>query len=333
LIKDAQALELAHKIDTIVFDKTGTLTKGNPEVTDFEMANNQDKMTLLRYAYAIENLSEHPISIAIAEYADKHIDNNVNLEVSKFEAIEGKGVKGEVHNVKILLGNQRLINEQKVQLNNNLEQKANELINQGKTTIYMSVDGKQVAIFALADTIKEESKLAVDKLHNIGIKVVMLTGDNQKTAESIAQQLDIDDVAEVLPGDKSDKIKKLQSENGDSVVAMVGDGINDAPALAQSDIGIAMGTGTDVAIEAGNIVLVKGTLDKVIETIDLSKETLKVIKQNLFWAFGYNVIAIPIAAGILYPITGLVLSPIIASAAMAFSSVTVVLNSLRLKSS
>jgi Cu+-exporting ATPase len=224
------------------------------------------------------------------------------------------------------------MDENSIELDSKLSQKAEKLISEGNTTIFMSIAGEHVAIFALADTIKEESKTAIENLKIQEIKLVMLTGDNQKTAEAIASQLGIDEViAEVLPNDKSDKIKELQktSQEENSIVAMVGDGINDAPALAQADIGIAMGTGTDIAIEAGDIVIVKGTLDKVVKTVELSSLTLRVIKQNLFWAFGYNLVSIPIAAGILYPI---LLSPIIASAAMAFSSVSVVLNSLRIKS-
>ena len=205
-------------------------------------------------------------------------------------------------------------------------------IDAGKTTIFMAVGGVHVAVFALADTIKEESARAVASLHALGINVALMTGDNQRTAEAIGAQLGIDTIiAEVLPADKAKNITALQAQYPGKVIAMVGDGINDAPALAQADIGIAMGTGTDVAIEAGDIVLVQGTLDKVIETIQISKMTLRVVKQNLFWAFGYNIIAIPVAAGLLYPAFGLLLSPIIASAAMAFSSVSVVMNSLRLK--
>lgn len=331
LIKDAEALELAHKIDTIVFDKTGTLTKGQPEVTDF-VFNGFDEINLLAIAYAIENLSEHPLSNAIAKFAEEK-EISKEIKVDRFKAIEGKGVEGLYEGKKVLLGNTRLMNEEQIEMDDNLKSKADKYIGEGKTTIFMSVDSQNVAIFALADTIKDESKNAIEQLHKLGVKVVMLTGDNQKTAEAIANQLNIDEViAEVLPGDKANKIKELQkSEGTERVVAMVGDGINDAPALAGADIGIAMGTGTDVAIEAGDIVLVKGTLDKVFETIELSKSTLSVIKQNLFWAFGYNVIAIPVAAGILYLPFGILLSPIIASGAMAFSSVSVVLNSLRLK--
>jgi Cu+-exporting ATPase len=333
LIKDAQALELAYKVDTIVFDKTGTLTKGEPEVTDFMAHDDIEKSEIHALAYAIENLSEHPLSDAIAEFsAEKISDADSKYEVEGFKAHEGKGVSGKIKDKRILLGNKRLMEENSVKFDADLHKQADEYISQGKTTIFMAIDSDHVAVFALADTVKTESKQAVADLHNLGIKVVMLTGDNRKTAEVIAEQLGIDDVlAEVLPGEKADKIRQLQKENTEAIVAMVGDGINDAPALAQADIGIAMGTGTDVAIEAGDIVLVKGTIDKVIDTINLSNTTLSVIKQNLFWAFGYNVVAIPVAAGVLYPPFGLLLSPIIASAAMVFSSISVVLNSLRIR--
>ncbi|MCA9380862.1 copper-translocating P-type ATPase [Candidatus Dojkabacteria bacterium] len=325
LIKDAKALELAHKIDTIVFDKTGTLTNGKPEVVNAQIVGNESE--LLSIAHAIENLSEHPLSNAIVEYALAELGEIEGIKVDKFKNIEGKGVEGYVNNKKVVLGNKRLMDDENIKLDSNLSTKADDFINRGNTTIYFAIDGVNVGVFALADTIKEDSELAINELHKLGIKVVMLTGDNQKTAENIAKQLGIDEViAEVLPSDKAQKIKDLQTD--ENVIAMVGDGINDAPALATADIGIAMGTGTDVAIESGDIVLVKGTLDKVIESVQLSKQTLTIIKQNLFWAFGYNVIAIPVAAGILYPV---LLSPVIASAAMAFSSVSVVLNSLRIK--
>jgi len=331
LIKDAEALEKAHSIHTIVFDKTGTLTNGTPEVTEFVPRSGVNEKNVLAQAYALEHLSEHPLSDAIASYAQKKADGK-SADVQDFKAIEGRGVSGKIDGVLILLGNKRLMHEESISIDTELSKEAEMRIAQGKTVIYMSVGGRHVAIFALADTIKDSSKEAIATLHTMGIRTAMMTGDNQATAEAIGNQLGIDTViAEVLPADKADNIKKLQEEYEGSIIAMVGDGINDAPALAQADIGIAMGTGTDVAIEAGDIVLVKGTLDKVVETIKVSKMTLRVVKQNLFWAFGYNLIAIPIAAGLLYPAYGLLLSPIIASAAMAFSSISVVSNSLRLK--
>jgi len=332
LIKDAEALEKAHHIHTIVFDKTGTLTHGTPEVTDFVFLDGTNKSNILTRAFLLEHLSEHPLSDAIAVYAKDILGETPLGSVDQFRAVEGRGVSGMVEGKEVLLGNKRLMDEKSIDLEEVLATKADVFISHGKTTIYMAIGGEHVAVFALADTIKEESKRAVSALHKLGIQVAMLTGDNQATAEAIGSELGIDTViAEVLPKDKADKIKALQDAEEGRIVAMVGDGINDAPALAQADIGIAMGTGTDVAIEAGDVVLVKGTLDKVIETIEVSKTTLRVVKQNLFWAFGYNLVAIPIAAGLLYPAFGLLLSPIIASAAMAFSSISVVSNSLRLR--
>ncbi len=359
LIKNAENLEIAHKIDTIVLDKTGTLTKGMPEVTDYAIQDKTHEKHILALAKTLEDLSEHPLSHAISTYVEVKIGKVEMAKVERFKAVEGRGVEGFVAGKKIIIGNRRLMDEENVELDIDLQELADTFIASGQTTISMAIGSKQVAVFALADTIKEDSKQAIAALQALGIRTIMLTGDNQKTAEAIAGQLGIDAVvAEVMPGDKSSIIKALQigdaellekfrisltsnasrSDAGRSldfrvanIVAMVGDGINDAPALAQANIGIAMGTGTDVAIESGDIVLVHGTLDKVVETIKLSKSTLAIIKQNLAWAFGYNVIAIPVAAGLLYPIFGILLSPIIASAAMAFSSVSVVANSLRLK--
>lgn len=332
LIKDAEALEKAHSIHTIVFDKTGTLTKGTPEVTDVAYGDETHKDTILATAYGVEHPSEHPLSDAIAAYAKQALGKKALPEAEGFKALEGRGVRGVVDGKDVVIGNMRLMKEEKISLDSSLESKANTYTQGGKTTIYMATEGKLVAVFALADTIKDESKAAVKQLHDMGVSVAMLTGDNQQTADAIGAELGIDTViAEVLPADKADKIKSLQNQYPGKIIAMVGDGVNDAPALAQADIGIAMGTGTDVAIESGDIVLVQGTIDKVVETIHVSKLTLRVVKQNLGWAFGYNIIAIPVAAGLLYPTLGLLLSPIIASAAMAFSSVSVVLNSLRLK--
>jgi len=334
LIKNAQSLEIAHKINTIVFDKTGTLTKGEPEVEEFMVMDHLEKagfekQQLLELAKAIEEKSEHPLSQAIVKFSGKKMTSK--FEVQNFKAIEGRGVEAEIDNMRILLGNERLMKEEKVMKCAELGKTATKLRKTGKTIIYMSVDGKNLAIFAIADTIKNSSKKAIQELHEMDIKTIMLTGDNESAAQSIAKQLGIDKVySEVLPKDKLEIIKELQKGN-EQIVAMVGDGINDAPALAQADIGIAMGTGTDVAIESGDIVLVKGTLDKAIESIKLSKSTMVIIKQNLGWAFGYNMLSIPIAAGVLYPFFGVLLSPMIASATMAFSSVSVVLNSLRLK--
>jgi len=331
LIKDASALEGAQQIKTIVFDKTGTLTKGVPEVTDFEVIGDNTESTVLAQAYALEKNSEHPLSDAITKFAAKNQDQAI--AVKNFIALEGRGVRGEINGQMVVIGNQRLLDEMKIVINQETLKKVGALANQGKSIAYVTVANTLVGFFGLADVIKDESIAAIKALKKLKIKVVMLSGDNQKTAQAIADKLGIDEViAEVLPQDKAAIIVKLQKELKDTqYVAMVGDGINDAPALAQANIGIAMGTGTDVAIETGDIVLVKGTLDKVVEAITLSRLTLGIIKQNLFWAFGYNIIAIPVASGILYPAFGLLLSPIIASAAMAFSSISVVLNSVRLK--
>ena len=348
LIKDAESLEIAHKINTIIFDKTGTLTKGRPDVTDFRVMDNIEKSGLfkdlkgenkeeyydfiLNVSASVEKKSEHPLSQAVVHYASA-LGQRTDTKVTDFNVIEGMGVEAKVGKDGVLIGNKKLMIEKKVMKCAELDKKAEELINSAKTVIYLSWNGKNIALFAMADTLKEDSKSAIDSLHNLGIRVVMLTGDNQKTAEAIAAKLGIDEVrAEILPKDKAEVVRSVQEFGGKrKIVAMVGDGINDAPALAQADIGIAMGTGTDVAIESGDVVLVKGTLDKVIDTIKISKQTLSVIKQNLGWAFGYNIIGIPVAAGVLYPIIGLLLSPVIAGGAMAFSSISVVLNSLRLK--
>lgn len=332
LIKDAFALEGAQQIKTIVFDKTGTLTKGSPEVTDFRILGSFKVGEILAYAYFLEKSSEHPLSQAIANFSKDKISGQ-KLKVDLFNALEGRGVTGVINDNEVLIGNKRLMDEQGVKIDEETENLVQDLLEEGKTVSYMSINKILAAVFALADVIKDESKKSIAWLHAFGIKVVMLTGDNKKTAEAIADKLGIDNVlAEVLPQDKAKIIEKLQQDLGkDQYVAMVGDGINDAPALAQANIGIAMGTGTDVAIETGDIVIVKGSLDRVIEAIIISRLTLKVIKQNLFWAFGYNIVAIPVAAGLLYPFFGILLSPIIASAAMAFSSISVVLNSIRLK--
>lgn len=260
LVKDAQALELAQKINVMVFDKTGTLTKGTPEVTQAFLREGVKKDELFSIAHAIERLSEHPLSNAIEEHTKK-FDEHQQREVQNFQAIEGKGVSGEIQGETIILGNARLMNEKHIALNETLQQQASQLAKEGNTIVHMAKNKNHVAVFAIADAMKEESEKAIQDLHELGIRIVMLTGDTQTTAESIAKKLKIDEVlAEVLPQDKAKTIQNIQKEYPDAVVAMVGDGINDAPALAQANIGIAMGTGTDVAIETGDIVLVKGTL-------------------------------------------------------------------------
>jgi len=327
LIKGGESLETVHRVDTIVFDKTGTLTKGEPEVTDLITLPPFEEDELLQLAAAAEKRSEHPLGEAVMRKARER--DLVIGEPGEFRAIEGHGVEATVESRKILLGNRKLMADHGVETGE-LGKKADDLSGEGKTVMFAAIDGKPAGLLAVADTLKEHSIEAVAGLRKLGLEVVMLTGDHRKTAQAIAAQLGISRVIpEVLPENKVREIRNLQDAG--RRVAMVGDGINDAPALAQADVGIAMGTGTDIAMEASDITLIRDDLRAVASAIALSKRTLKVIKQNLFWAFFYNVVGIPIAAGVLYPFIGLLLNPIIASAAMAFSSVSVVSNSLRLR--
>ncbi|MFQ6083347.1 MAG: heavy metal translocating P-type ATPase [Candidatus Aminicenantia bacterium] len=327
LIKGGESLETAHKLNTIVFDKTGTLTKGEPEVTDIVSFNFFPEEEILKYAASAEKVSEHPLGEAIIKRA---VERKIELRDPKnFNAIAGHGIEAKVGSKEVLLGNIKLLRDRNIEVKE-LESKAQELAHDGKTPIYVAVEGRAAGLIAVADTLKESSMQAVQNLKRLGLEVVMLTGDNRRTAEAIAKKAGIDRViSEVLPEDKVHEIKRLQSEG--KIVAMVGDGINDAPALAQADVGIAIGSGTDVAMEASDITLIKGDLKGVVSAIELSKKTIKIIKQNLFWAFFYNTAGIPIAAGVLYPFFEILLNPIFASAAMAFSSVSVVSNSLRLR--
>ncbi len=326
LIKSAESLQIAHRINALVFDKTGTLTKGRPELTDV-IAYEKTEEEILSLAGSVEKGSEHPLGEAIVSGArQKKVSQK---EIKNFESITGKGVKAQVEEGEILLGNRRLIQEANIDFSktqNDLER----LENEGKTVMLISKNRSLIGIIAVADTLKDFSKEAISKLKSMGKQVLMITGDNRRTGEAIARQVGIDRVlAEVLPKDKAQEIKKLQEEG--LKVAMVGDGINDAPALSQADVGIAIGTGTDVAIESGDIVLIKDDIRDVVMAMDLSRYAMKKIKQNLFWAFFYNIVGIPIAAGILYPLTGFLLNPMIAGVAMAFSSVSVVGNSLLMK--
>ncbi|MBP1769011.1 MAG: heavy metal translocating P-type ATPase, partial [Candidatus Aminicenantes bacterium] len=322
LIKGGESLETVHRVDTVVFDKTGTLTKGEPEVTDLVALPSFTEDEILRLAAAAERRSEHPLGEAVLKKA-RGRDFAIG-EPLEFQAIEGHGVEATVEARKILLGNSKLLADRGIDTRG-LEKKAEELSAEGKTVIFAAIDGKPAGLVAVADTLKDHSAEAVAGLRKLGLEVVMLTGDHRKTAEAIAAQLGIDRVIpEVLPENKVREIKNLQAAG--RRVAMVGDGINDAPALAQADVGIAIGTGTDIAMEASDITLIRDDLRAVASAIALSKRTLKVIKQNLFWAFFYNVVGIPVAAGVLYPFFGLLLNPILASAAMAFSSVSVVSN-------
>lgn len=327
LIKSGAALETAHKIQTVVFDKTGTITEGKPKVTDIITVQGASQEELLLIAASAEKTSEHPLGEAIVKKAE---EEKLDLKkVDFFKAIPGHGIEVEIDSKKILLGNKKLIMENNIALED-LEEKSIKLANEGKTPMYIASDGKIMGIIGVADTVKESSQKAIEKLHGMGIEVAMITGDNQKTAEAIAKQVGIDTViAEVLPEDKASEVKKLQEKG--RKVAMVGDGINDAPALVQADVGMAIGSGTDVAIESADIVLVRSDLMDVATAIQLSKKTIKNIKENLFWAFAYNTVGIPVAMGILHIFGGPLLNPMIAAAAMSFSSVSVLLNALRLK--
>ena len=326
LIKGGEALEVTHQIDTIVFDKTGTITEGKPVVTDI-ITTTISEEELLSIAASSEKGSEHPLGEAIVKGAE---ERNIKFkEISNFKAIPGHGIQVEIEGKVILLGNKKLMIENSIEVGD-LGFKSDKLANEGKTPMYIAINNKLEGIIAVADTVKPSSKEAIENLHKMGIKVAMITGDNKKTADAIAKQVGIDIVlAEVLPEDKANEVKKLQEKG--SKVAMVGDGINDAPALAQADIGIAIGTGTDVAIESANIVLMKGDLKDVATAIKLSKATIRNIKQNLFWAFGYNVLGIPVAMGVLHIFGGPLLNPMIGAAAMSLSSVSVLANALRLR--
>ena len=327
LFKGGEALETTHKIDAIVFDKTGTITEGKPEVTDIITVNGMERNRLLQLAASAEKGSEHPLGEAIVNEAEKEALELVKLE--EFLAIPGYGIEVEIGGASVLLGNRKLMEERAISLAG-LEADSDKLSAAGKTPMYIAVDQKPAGIIAVADVLKPSSLKAIERLQAMGLETVMITGDNRRTAEAIAKQVGISRVlAEVLPQDKSNEVKKLQAEG--KKVAMVGDGINDAPALAQSDIGIAIGSGTDVAMESADIVLMKSDLMDVPTAIQLSKSTIRNIKQNLFWAFGYNVIGIPIAAGVLHLFGGPLLNPIFAAAAMSLSSVSVLTNALRLK--
>lgn len=328
LIKDAAALENAHKVTAVVFDKTGTLTEGKPRVTDIICAEGSSDEKLLSAVLAIEKLSEHPLAQAIVN--DLREKNVTEYDAKDFEAHRGKGVEAKVEGRAVLIGTERFLAERKISASPDLHHKATNLEEQGKTVVFVAHEGKTSAIIAIADTLKESAVATVKQLKELGIEPVMITGDNEDTAKAIASRVGIKRVfARVLPEEKAQKIKELQSEG--KIVAMAGDGINDAPALVQADIGIAMGSGTDVAMESAGMTLLKGDISKILQALKLSRATMRTIKQNLFWAFAYNTLGIPIAAGVLYPFTGLLLSPVIASVAMSFSSLSVVLNSLRLK--
>jgi len=343
LIKGGEALEAAHKLTTVVLDKTGTLTKGEPELTDVVATNGLDEDTLLRLAASAEHGSEHPLGEAIVRGAKRR--GLPLAEAAGFRATSGGGVGGRVEGRAVLVGSRKFLAESGVG-ENGLGPRAEGFAREGKTPVFVAVDGEPVGIVVVADTVRSESREAVGRLRALGLEVAMITGDDRRTADAVARELGIDGVlAEVLPQDKALEVKRLQSEG--KRVAMVGDGINDAPALAQADLGIAIGTGADVALEAGDLTLVSGDVRGVARAIKLSRATVRNIKQNLFWAFAYNVALIPVAAGVLYPLFAGdstvpevlrpvlgeygFLNPVLAAAAMALSSVTVVSNALRLR--
>jgi len=350
LIKDAESLEIAHKVTTIIFDKTGTLTKGEPSVTDVIAFNDEKENDVLQYAASLEKFSEHPVAKAIVTFAaslgklsshplDKAIRDRAKDEkteifpVNKFKANPGKGLEGEItvsgNPRKFYFGNRALMKDINVNINAH-EEEIQKLENEGKTVMILASDSGLLGLISVADTVKDSAREGIAELKKLGIEPIMITGDNSKTAMAIANKVGITRVlAEVLPDQKEDEVKKIQAEG--KIVAMVGDGINDAPALAQADVGIAMGTGTDVAIEAADITLINKDLRSVAATIRLSKKTMRTIRLNLFWAFGYNIVLIPVAMGALYPAFHILLNPIFASIAMATSSVSVVSNSLLLK--
>jgi len=327
LIRNGEALQTASKITAMILDKTGTITLGSPKVTDVVLANNFTETDVMQLAASLESGSEHPLALAIVESAqDRGIAPH---KVNHFNAIAGQGVEAEVDGKRLLFGNEKLMRERNIELADNVE-KAQTLASDAKTPMYFAVNNQFAAIIAVADPIKEDSIAAIKRLQNNGIRVVMLTGDNRDTAKAVAGKAGITEFfAEVLPEEKSNKVQALQMEG--EVVGMTGDGINDAPALAMANVGFAIGTGTDVAIESADITLMRGSLHGLADAIAVSKATLRNIKQNLFGAFIYNVAGVPFAAGVLYPFFGLLLSPVVAGAAMAFSSLTVVTNANRLR--
>ncbi|MDD2357704.1 MAG: copper-translocating P-type ATPase [Thiovulaceae bacterium] len=327
LIKDAKTLERMEKVNTLVVDKTGTLTEGKPKVTSLIIAENFDKQDILQLAASLERASEHPLAEAVINYAKEH--NTALLHVENFEAVLGKGIVGKIDRKQVIMGSRAFLEDFDIFVKNEKD-KADAFASEGKGVIFMAVDSKFCALIAIEDPIKPTSLSALKTLKEDGIRLIMLSGDNETTANAVAKHLFIDKVyANVMPNQKADIIKRLQKEG--AIIAMAGDGINDAPALAQADVGIAMGTGTDVAIESAGITLIKGDLLGIVKVLKLSRATMKNIRQNLFFAFAYNTLGIPLAAGVLYPFFGILLSPVIAAAAMSFSSVSVITNALRLK--
>lgn len=327
LIRSAESLETAHKVDTIVLDKTGTITRGEPALTDVIATEDVDPEMLLRLVASAEQSSEHPLAQAIVTGAR---ERGMTLSSpSQFDSVTGKGIRAVVDGHEVLIGNRRLLDDAAL-LTEYLDAEMDHLAETGRTPMLVAIDDSAAGVIAVADTIKDDSAAAITALRRLGIDVAMITGDNERTANAIARQVGIDRVlAEVLPEHKSLEVRRLQDEG--RVVAMVGDGINDAPALAQADVGFAIGTGTDVAIESSDITLISGALNGVVTAITLSRSTMRNIRQNLLLAFVYNGLGIPIAVGVLYPFTGMQLSPMVAAAAMALSSLSVVTNASRLR--
>ncbi len=327
LVKQAEALEILEKVDTLVVDKTGTLTEGRPRVTSIIAAAGGNETQILRVAATLERASEHPLAAAILAAAKER--SIAPGDASDFHSRTGKGVTAVVDGRSAALGNRALFAELGIALGS-LDESAKPLESEAKTVMFIAVDGKTAGLIAVEDPVKATTLEAIEQLHREKIQIVMLTGDSRATAEAVARKLKIDSVhAGVLPDQKSEIVKKLQAEG--HIVAMAGDGVNDAPALSQANVGIAMGTGADVAMESAGITLLRGDLRGILSAITLSRATMRNIRQNLFFAFAYNIIGVPIAAGVLYPFFGLLLSPIIASAAMTFSSVSVISNALRLR--
>jgi Cu+-exporting ATPase len=327
LIRNAEALEMMEKVDTLVLDKTGTLTEGKPRLTQVIAMDSVPENDLLRLVASLERSSEHPLAAAMVKAAEER--GLVLSAASNFESLTGKGVLGRVEGHEVAVGNASLFARKKISTES-ISDQTEELRRQAQTVMLVAVDGKAAGLFAVADPVKPSAREAVASLKRSGLRLVMLTGDNRATAEAIARELGITDFeAEVLPQQKLAIVKKLQAEG--RVVAMAGDGVNDAPALAQANVGIAMGTGTDVAMESGDITLIKGDLNALMRARNLSRATMSNIRQNLFFAFIYNLLSVPVAAGVLYPFTGLLLQPVFAAAAMSFSSVSVIANALRLR--